>query len=225
MTFLLASNNSHKKAEIGAIVRVLNSAVRVTTPSERGVRFDVDETAESYVENALLKCRGLLSLLDGVPRPGTTSTPHAAEAARSLARADDDLWILADDSGIEVAALGGRPGVRSARYGAELSNPPRDDTDRYRLLLAELGANERREAAFVCAIVAAQPHGRLVAAQERWNGTIAVSPQIGDTGFGYDPVFIPEGIEHSASLLPGHVKNRISHRALALKTVLAAIEQ
>lgn len=201
----------------------MGSSAQIITPGDRGVRFDVDETADSYLENALLKCHGLLSILAGAPRAGTTSIPQAAEAAQLLASADEDLWVLADDSGIEVTALHGRPGVRSARYGDKLPTPPRNDVERYRLLLAELDSVEEREAAFVCAMVAAQPGGRIVAAQERWRGTIATGPQIGTTGFGYDPVFIPEGSDRSASMLQQEVKNRTSHRAQALRTVLTAV--
>src|SRR5690606_23017917 len=122
------------------------------------------------------------------------------------------LWTLADDSGLEVDALDGRPGVYSARY----AGPGRSDQDRYRALLAELQAipDAARTARFRCVVAIALPFGQVYTAEGAIEGVIIDQPR-GDGGFGYDPIFyIPE---HNATMaeLPAATKNRISHRGQA----------
>lgn len=124
------------------------------------------------------------------------------------------LYALADDSGLEVEALDGAPGVYSARYaGAEAS-----DADRRVLLLSQLTgvAQEQRRARFVCVVAIAKPDGTLLNVSEGvCTGTIAVAPR-GAGGFGYDPLFVPDGFEQTFAELPDSIKNQISHRARAL---------
>jgi XTP/dITP diphosphohydrolase len=164
----------------------------------------------------------LLSLADfpelpEIPEEGPTFAENAAAKAREVARLTG-LPALADDSGLEVAALGGKPGVWSARYAQDRTAPaPPTDQDNWRKLLEEMAGVplEARQARFVCEIALALPDGRLFMAHGECGGRIALTPQ-GRQGFGYDPVFtVPEYGRTMAELGP-QVKNRISHRARAL---------
>lgn len=147
-----------------------------------------DETGQTYADNAILK-------------------------ARSYALATG-LSALADDSGLEVAALDSAPGVLSARYAGESAS----DADRRELLLSELAktGNKDRSARFVAVVAIARPDGTVLNVSEGiCEGTITFMPR-GDGGFGYDPLFIPNGYDQTFAELPQTLKNRISHRALAL---------
>jgi XTP/dITP diphosphohydrolase len=175
---------------------------------------------------------GLLSLADfpeipDIPEEGATFRENALAKAQVVARLTG-LPALADDSGLEVAALGGRPGVRSARYAKDETSPaPPTDADNWRKLLKEMAGipRERRQARFVCEIALAFPDGRTFTARGECAGVIALSPQ-GDQGFGYDPVFrLPELDRTMAELAP-EAKNAISHRAralAALKELIASL--
>ena len=152
---------------------------------------DIDvpaETGDTYADNAILK-------------------------ARFYARATG-LCALADDSGLEVEALGGAPGVYSARYaGAGAS-----DADRRTLLLSELVdvPAEQRNARFVCVVAIALPNGGVLNTSEGvCNGQIIFEPR-GTGGFGYDPLFVPDGFDQTFAELPDTIKNELSHRARAL---------
>jgi XTP/dITP diphosphohydrolase len=146
---------------------------------------------------------------------GPTFQANAEIKARAVAERFD-LPALADDSGLEVDALGGRPGVRSARY----AGPDASDTDNVAKLLDELdGAPAgQRGARFVAVVVLAWPDGRIQTATGACPGTIATEPR-GEGGFGYDPVFIPEGIERTMAELSPSEKNAISHRGRALRVL------
>ena len=144
------------------------------------------ETGETYAENAILKAR-FYALATG-------------------------LHALADDSGLEVEALGGGPGVFSARYAGENAT----DADRRALLLSDLAKTEERRARFVSVVAIASPDGTVLNVSEGiCTGTITFAPR-GKGGFGYDPLFIPDGYDQTFAELPAHIKNRISHRARAL---------
>jgi len=171
----------------------------------------------------------LLSLADfphlpEIPEEGATFAENAAAKALAVARLTGHP-ALADDSGLMVDALGGAPGVFSARYAKARTAPrPPTDADNWGKLLDELKNvpwNERG-AHFVCELALATPDGRLLTARGECAGVIAMEPQ-GDTGFGYDPVFwVPEYAATMAQLGP-EIKNKISHRARALaafKTLL-----
>jgi non-canonical purine NTP pyrophosphatase (RdgB/HAM1 family) len=171
----------------------------------------------------------LLSLADfpklpEIPEEGTTFAENAATKAREVARLTGHP-ALADDSGLIVDALGGAPGVFSARYAQDRtgSRPP-TDADNWGKLLDELRnvPKGERGAHFVCELALAWPDGRLLRARGECTGVIAPEPR-GDTGFGYDPVFrVPEYAATMAQLGP-EIKNKISHRAKALaafKTLL-----
>ena len=154
----------------------------------------VEENAPDFVGNALIKVRAI--------------------AARH--RGD---WCLADDSGLEVAALGGAPGVRSARYAGEPSNTPANNA----LLLKNLTGVADRRANFTCAIALVAPDGTEHTVEGKCFGTIAERPS-GAAGFGYDPLFVPDGHAKSFAELSADEKNAISHRGRALaaaKRILA----
>ena len=144
---------------------------------------------------------------------GVTYAENAIAKARFYAAATG-LLALADDSGLEVAALGGAPGVYSARYAGEGAS----DADRRTLLLAELAKTNGgdRRARFVAAGAIADSSGEVLNVSEGiCEGTITFEPR-GNSGFGYDPLFVPDGYDRTFAELSDDVKNRISHRALAL---------
>lgn len=151
---------------------------------------------------------------------GVTYAENAITKAQFYA-ASTGLVALADDSGLEVAALGGAPGVYSARYAGEHAS----DADRRQLLLSELSNNSDRRARFVSVVAIADPTGTVLNISEGiCSGTITFAPR-GTGGFGYDPLFIPNGHTQTFAELPDPIKNLISHRALALvqtKQFLAA---
>lgn len=147
----------------------------------------VEENAPDFVGNALIKVRAI-------------AAKHAG------------CWCLADDSGLEVAALGGAPGVRSARYAGEPSNTSANNA----LLLKNLTGVTDRRANFTCAIALVDPSGAEHTAVGRCFGRIAETPS-GSAGFGYDPLFVPDGHNVSFADLSADEKNAISHRGRALE--------
>ncbi len=173
----------------------------------------------------------LLSLADfpeipDIPEEGATFADNAAAKARTVARLTK-LPALADDSGLEVEALGGRPGVFSARYAQDrTAGRTPTDQDNWEKLLFELrGVPEgRRAARFVCEIALAGPDGLLITARGELAGFIAQEPK-GTPGFGYDPVFLVPAHQATVAELDPATKHRISHRGEALrklKSLLAA---
>ena len=152
---------------------------------------------------------------------GATYAENAIAKAQFYAAATG-LLALADDSGLEVAALGGAPGIYSARYAGDDAS----DADRRQLLLAELAkVNARdRRARFVAAVAIARPDGYVVNISEGiCEGTIIFEPR-GSGGFGYDPLFVPDGHHQTFAELADEVKNRISHRARALLQIRASLD-
>ncbi len=143
---------------------------------------------------------------------GQTFFENAFQKAREIANALGEL-ALADDSGLEVDALGGRPGVFSARY----AGPKATDEENYRKLLEELREvpPEKRTARFRCVIVVYHPSGHWLKTEGTWEGLIATEPR-GEHGFGYDPVFLIPELGKTAAEVPPEVKNQMSHRAKAL---------
>lgn len=192
---LIATKNRGKVREYHELLAGL--PLEITFPAEEGRWLEVEESGETFEENACLK-------------------------ARAFAR-HSGLLTLADDSGLEVDALGGAPGVYSARY----AGPGASDADRYRKLLADLAEipEDQRSARFRCVIAVAWPDGRVEMAAGACEGQIGFEPR-GDYGFGYDPVFIVAGQDGKtmAELAPD-VKNRISHRARAVDAVRPILER
>jgi len=144
---------------------------------------------------------------------GDTFAENAIAKARFYATATG-LWALADDSGLEVAALGGAPGVFSARYAGDNAS----DADRRELLLSELAktGDTNRKARFVAVVAIADNNGHILNVSEGiCEGTLTFATR-GQGGFGYDPLFVPDGYDKTFAELPDTIKNRISHRARAL---------
>lgn len=187
MKVVLASGNRKKLAELQAILRDLD--VELVPQSEFAIP-DAVEDGQSFVENAIIKAR------------------HAARLS--------GLPAIADDSGIEVDALGGAPGIHSARFAGGHG----DDAANNALLLERLRGvpPEQRTARFQCAIVLLRhvTDSMPLVCQGSWQGRILEAPR-GAHGFGYDPLFFVPDHDCSSAELPPEVKNRISHRALALQ--------
>ena len=186
---LIATRNRGKLEELSVMLSDL--PLRLVGLAEFPRVGEAEETGETFTENAVLK-----------------SQFYAGQTG---------LWTLADDSGLEVFALGNEPGVRSARY----AGPGATDAEKVRLLLARLGmtGDAERRARFVCTVALARPEGGDVPTFEGiCEGRIAAAPS-GGGGFGYDPVFVPDGFDETFGELPAEVKNRLSHRARALAKV------
>jgi XTP/dITP diphosphohydrolase len=184
---LLATRNAGKRREILAICA--DWPVKWLGPEER-TWPEVEEAGETYLENAALKAR-------------------AAAAAAGLP-------ALAEDSGIEVAGLGSRPGPRSARFAGESAS----DADNLRLLIEELRgvAEDRRSAAYRCVAVVAWPDGGQLWAEGTCTGRVVLEPR-GAGGFGYDPIFVPDGELRTMAELSLEEKDAVSHRGRALRAL------
>jgi len=187
-TLLLATRNGGKKLEIEAFLRAGRREFRLLSLVDLEVKQDADETGKTFAENARLKA-DLFSRLTG-------------------------LDTLGDDSGLEVAALGGRPGVLSARYAGEGAS----DGARLRKLLAELQDIKDRRARFVCAVCISRAGSPLVQFSGAVEGELLLEKR-GAGGFGYDPLFFYPPLGKTFAELPLAEKNRISHRARALEQV------
>jgi XTP/dITP diphosphohydrolase len=208
MTIWFATGNIHKKRELAAILKAASPGAELLIPGEEGIAFDPEETGATFLENALLKARALYRLVSAAGKAGP---------------------VIADDSGLCVDALGGRPGIYSSRYGMAEGGgsrgtgqrPVLGDGERNALLLKELGDNPLRSARFVCAMVLLMDENRFFAVQETLEGELVSSTGAarGGGGFGYDPIlFIPEMGRTVAELADGE-KNRISHRGKAGRAV------
>ncbi len=179
---VLATRNAHKTREFSAI---LGGDFLITDLSGRTDFPEVEETGVTFAENAILKAEAASQLIPG--------------------------WVVSDDSGLSVTALGGKPGVRSARFAGENAT----DQENIAKLLRDLQGHEDRNAAFHCTIALAA-EGRVL---ETFNGTVAGSILLGprgELGFGYDPVFIPVGYTQTFAELGETIKNALSHRAAAI---------
>jgi len=191
---VLASGNSGKLRELGTLLAPFG--FDLVAQSTLGVETP-EETGKTFAENALLKAR------------------HAA--------ATTNLPALADDSGIEVDALGGRPGIYSARYAGEGAS----DQANLRKMLDEMRdvPAPQRTARYQCVIafVATAKDPRPILASGTWEGTLLSTPR-GLGGFGYDPIFVPRGFERTAAELDPGEKNSLSHRGQALSTLVTQLQ-
>lgn len=189
---LIATRNAGKMRELRRLLR--GAPHEIVSLDDLGIEGEIEETGETFEENAALKAEGYCAL--------------------------SGLTTLADDSGLEVDALGGAPGVRSARYaGAQAS-----DADRVALLLKNLEktAAADRSARFRCVIAIAAPGERTRLYSGSCEGRVAAAPR-GSNGFGYDPVFEFPELGMTMAELPPERKNAVSHRALAAKKAAAAL--
>ena len=154
-----------------------------------------------------------------VEETGATFAANALLKARAArAAASFDVWGIGDDSGIAVDALDGEPGIHSARW----TGPT--DADRTAALLARLESQTDRRAAFICVLAAVSPDGRELFAEGRVSGTIATAPR-GDGGFGYDPIFVPDGFDRTTAELTSAEKDAMSHRGRAVAELLQQLRQ
>lgn len=188
MKILIATGNRHKFHEILAILK--SPRLSLVGLHDMGAVPDVVEDGETFESNAVKK-------------------------AVTLARFSG-LWTLADDSGLEVDALGGEPGVRSARYAGE----PSSDAANNAKLLGKLAGEADRTARFRCAIALSDPCGKARTVSGACEGTLLDALR-GQGGFGYDPLFVPAGYELTFAEISAGVKNVISHRARALALAVA----
>ena len=183
MKVVLASHNTKKMVEMRAILSRMG--VEVISQAEVGLDLEPEETGTTFEENARIKAKAVMEA-SGLP-------------------------AIADDSGLMVDALGGEPGVYSARYGGE----GLDDTGRWQLLLKNMAGQTNRACKFVSVICCAFPDGTELMARGECPGVLAQGPS-GDGGFGYDPVFYLPQLGKTMAQLTPEEKNQISHRAQAL---------
>lgn len=188
---VLATNNPKKLTELRRVVAEVGLEVEVLGLADFPSYPEPEETGQTFEENALIK---------------------AQAAAR-----ETGVAAVADDSGIEVAALNGMPGVRSARW----AGPQHDDQDNLNLLLAQLAGvpEERRGARFVCALALVEPDG----SQHVWEGVMpgrVITEPTGDAGFGYDPIFKPTGHQITTAQMDASEKDAISHRGIAVRAFI-----
>lgn len=192
MKLILASNNSAKLREFRQLTKDMD--VEIISQREAGFNLDVEETGTTFEENSYLKAHAVTEI-SGLP-------------------------AVADDSGLVVDALGGEPGIYSARYGL---GHEASDEDRYNYLLKKLGDEKDRSARFVCAICCTFPNGDIIRSYGEFEGDILYGPK-GENGFGYDPIFQPDGYDISSAEMTPEQKNAVSHRGKAMRDFIKKLE-
>lgn len=191
---VVSTNNIFKYRELKDILLQFDKRISIKGIFEMGLKVgEVGEPYSTYMENALHKARAISQWLK-VP-------------------------ILSEDSGLEVDALGGKPGIYSRRYAAS-----KGDLDNISLLLNEMKGIVNRTAKFICWVCFLLPEGEYYLFSGELRGKISMEPE-GDEGFGYDPIFIPEGYDKTLAALGYGVKNSISHRRAALAHFFKFIEE
>ena len=192
LKLIIASNNKGKIREYKELLSPLG--YEAISQSEAGVNIEVEETGTTFAENSALKAQAIFNMTE-------------------------NCAVLADDSGLMVDALGGEPGVYSARYGG-LST----DAERTAYLLDNLKdiSDDKRTARFMCCIHFIKADGTVVTAEGKCEGKIGYEPK-GENGFGYDPVFMYG--DKSFAQVPAEVKNSVSHRANALKNLIEKLKK
>jgi XTP/dITP diphosphohydrolase len=192
----LATRNAHKLRELTRICATWPVTWVTVDNHDPGAFPDVAETGDTYLENASLKARAVSAAL-GLP-------------------------ALADDSGIEVDALGGRPGPRSARFAGDQATDGQNLQALIQGIRGVPGAG--RSARYRCVAALAMPDGRVVHTEAVCEGTLRNTP-VGSGGFGYDPIFVPVGWETTMAELTDEQKDRISHRGRAFRALLEVLER
>jgi XTP/dITP diphosphohydrolase len=187
---ILATRNAHKTGEIRAMAGDRFEVLDATAFPDFP---EIEETGTTFLENARLKAEGISRHIEG--------------------------WVLSDDSGLEVDALGGAPGVWSSSYGGEEGNHAKNNAR----LLAEMAGKADRSARFRCTMVLARDGKEQVSFSGTVEGRLVDSPH-GAGGFGYDPLFVPDGHEKTFAELGDEVKNSLSHRSGALRQVLGFLD-
>jgi len=189
---VIATGNSGKVKEFRAILK--DSAFFFFASKDLGFTQEVEETASTFSGNAELKAKAVWDYISGKY---------------------SDYWVLADDSGLEVRALGGSPGVLSARYAGENAS----NVERYGKLLRELEGQADRSARFVCCLCLIRPGKNPEFFEGECKGNILTEPR-GSGGFGYDPVFLPIGQSLGFGEISEEEKNAVSHRARAIENMM-----
>lgn len=197
MKLVFASNNKHKLEEVR---QILTSAVDVVSLKDIGFLHEIDETGETLEENSALKAREVWQWL----------------VQQGLSEEVDG--VFADDTGLEISALGGLPGVRTARWAGDDAV----DVNNRQKALRELEGKTDRSARFRT-VVTLIMGGEMQQVEGIVNGRIAQQEE-GEGGFGYDPVFIPEGYDKTFASLSAEVKNSISHRGRAMEALKEVIQ-
>ena len=195
MKLYFASGNDHKKTEMSRLL----GGFELTLPKEEGISFDPDENGSTFIDNAVIKAKALYDIV------------HAP--------------VLADDSGLCVDALGGKPGIHTARYGEEEAGRKLSAGEKYMLLLKNMEGITNRRAEFVCAICLYLSPTRIYVIQETSEGSIAQKPSNGSGGFGYDPVFYNNEAGRIVAELPEGEKDLYSHRGKAARIMKTLIEK
>ncbi|HKL87284.1 MAG TPA: RdgB/HAM1 family non-canonical purine NTP pyrophosphatase [Treponemataceae bacterium] len=183
MKIYFASGNAHKRDEMSRIF----APHTIVIPSDEGITFDPEETADSFFGNALIKAQTLYEI---VKAP-----------------------VIADDSGISVDSLNGEPGIHSARYGCE-NGKNISDSEKNELLISRLKGKEQRSARFICNMILYLEKDRFYSIQETLEGSI-IEISKGNAGFGYDPVLLVNGLNKTVAELNPEEKDQISHRGKA----------
>ncbi len=183
----VATTNSGKLAEFRALLD--GYGVGVHSPAELAVYSSPPETGDSFLANARIKAKALRAL-------------------------KADQWVIGEDSGLEVDGLGGLPGIHSARYAGDKASDPENVAKLLKML--KIRSPQNRRARFRALLVALSPQGEEFVFEGLLEGQISEVPK-GQKGFGYDPVFIPEGEDKTLAELPPAFKNKVSHRAQALR--------
>jgi XTP/dITP diphosphohydrolase len=189
MQLIVATRNPHKTREIE---QIFGSGLPVRDLTAHPEISEIRESGTSFEENAKLKAMAVSKKLPGL--------------------------VIADDSGLEIEALGGGPGIQSARYAGVNAS----DKEKIAKLLRQLAKGDQRHARFCCVLAVARDGHVLATFQGVVEGKIAERP-CGSDGFGYDPIFIPDGFEETFAELPEEVKNSISHRAKAIRKLQAKL--
>lgn len=190
---VLATRNKNKVRELAQILA--GTQLEVLCAADFEDLEDVEETGTTFEQNALLKAR--------------------------YVAANTKMYALADDSGLEVKALNGQPGVYSARFAGE----PANDQANIEKLLRELDGNTERSARFACVMALVGPDGETIACERGICSGVITQQASGDKGFGYDPVFMPEGCSVTFAQMSAEEKNSMSHRARALEAMKKHLEK
>ena len=186
MKVIAATKNKGKIREMLEILSPLD--IEIISQQEIGIEVDAEETGDTFEKNALIKARAVAMLCD--------------------------YPVLADDSGICVEALGGAPGVRSARYAGDNAT----DSEKINKMLTEMNGQENRKAKFVTAVAFILPNGKEITASGEVHGSITDAPK-GENGFGYDPIFYSDELQKTFAESSDDEKNSVSHRGRALKSL------
>jgi XTP/dITP diphosphohydrolase len=189
---VIATGNLGKVSEFHTILN--DGAFSFFTSKEIGFYKEIEETAQTFKGNAELKAKAVFEYVSSKYK---------------------DYWVIADDSGLEVEALGGMPGILSARYAGENATAK----ERYLKLLKEMKGKTNRNARFVCCLCLMRPDCKPEFFEGESKGSILAEPK-GTGGFGYDPVFLPEGYAQSFGEMSEKEKNVLSHRGRAIKNML-----